>query len=168
MSLVCIVLDASAGGFKCRQVSLMSTTHNVDLSFCFFSQTEPDISVLAETQFGEMPSPTSLSHWSLHCPGYDDDDEGARSVFNCSVDTLVLFRQILHCFYFYLNYVNILNSCKAKWNVIHLVHSVYTFALHVLFSFIIFCTESWWRHIILANCAHCHGQPCLVNIWQPR
>lgn len=25
-------------------------------------QTEPDISVLAETQFGEMPSPTSLSH----------------------------------------------------------------------------------------------------------
>ncbi|XP_078108916.1 TCF3 fusion partner [Sander vitreus] len=25
-------------------------------------QTEPDMSVLAETQFGEMPSPTSLSH----------------------------------------------------------------------------------------------------------
>ncbi|CAN9513652.1 unnamed protein product [Ophioblennius macclurei] len=25
-------------------------------------QTEPDLSVLAETQFGEMPSPTSLSH----------------------------------------------------------------------------------------------------------
>lgn len=28
----------------------------------FFSQAEPDISALAETQFGEMPSPTSLSH----------------------------------------------------------------------------------------------------------
>lgn len=25
-------------------------------------QTDPDMSVLAETQFGEMPSPTSLSH----------------------------------------------------------------------------------------------------------
>lgn len=146
---MCIVVDASAGGFKWRQVSLMSTTRNVDLSFCFFSQTEPDISVLAETQFGEMPSPTSLSHWSLHCPGYDDD-EGACSVFNCSVDALLLFSQVLHCFYFYLNYVNILNSWKAKWSVIHLVHSVYTFALYVLFSFIIFCTESWWRHIILS------------------
>jgi len=29
------------------------------------SQIEPDMSVLTETQFGEMPSPTSLSHWSV-------------------------------------------------------------------------------------------------------
>ena len=71
---------------------------------CFFSQTEADMSVLAENQFGEMPSPTSLSHWSLNCGPDDDDDddddddaEGAHSLINSSVETLPL-RRVLHCF----------------------------------------------------------------------